>query len=92
MKMLSNMYIDLYVSFKNEGSSNESAYYQTKYKMQEVIIDLMVDLPGEIGIIGAAYEDIKRSSNSLIEKASIRFDLTSCSQDVQSKYMSLTMV
>lgn len=92
MKMLSNTYIDLYVEFRNNGSTPEIAYYETKYKMQEIIIDLMVDLPGEIGIIAAAYEDIKRSSNSLLEKANIRFDLTSCSHEVKTKYMPLTMV
>lgn len=92
MKELSNRYIDLYVQFRNEGSSAEIAYYQTKYKMQEIVIDLMMDLPEQIGIIGVAYEDIKRSSHSLIEKANIRFSLNSCSHDLKTKYMPFTVV
>ena len=92
MKKLSNIYIDLYVHFRKNGSDSETAYYETKYKMQEVIIDLMIESPEEIGIIGTAYEDIKRSSNSLTQKAILRHDLSLCSQETKDKYMSFTMV
>ena len=92
LKKLSNIYIELFIQFRTEGSDPESAYYKTKYKMQEIVIDLMMELPEQIGIIGTAYEDIKRSSNSLIEKAIIRYDLASCSQETRSKYMPFTLV
>ena len=92
MKRLSNIYIDLYVHFRNNGSDQETAYYETRYKMQEVVIDLMIELPEEIGIIGVAYEDIKRSSHNLTQKAILRYDLASCSHEVKDKYMSLTIV
>lgn len=92
MKRLSNIYIDLYLHFRNNGSDPETAYYETRYKIQEVVIDLMIELPEEIGIIGTAYEDIKRSSNTLIQKAILRHDLASCSQETKNKYMSLTMI
>jgi len=91
-KTLKEKYIELFCSNRTAGYSAEECCYKTKYDLQSVIVDLMINNPKKIGIIGTAYEEIKTCSNELIQMASIRYDLRSCTEEIQAKYMPLTTV
>ena len=91
-KTLKEKYIDLFCSNRTAGYSAEESYYKTRYDLQSLIVDLMINNPSEVGIIGVAYEEIKKCLNELTQLGAIRYDLRNCSEEIQSKYMPLTTV
>lgn len=87
-KILSNKFIEIYGQYAGLGYSREIIVHKTMFKLQEIVINYMIEKPTEINVIAAALETIKHDE-TLHEKALIAFDLSKCNENVRAKYMPL---
>jgi hypothetical protein len=87
-KILSKKYIEFYCHAREKGLEAVEALLKAKYDLQGLVIDYMIQYPNDISIIGIAYENVKMD-NTLPNKASIAYDLKSCSKEVREKYTPL---
>lgn len=87
-KILTKKYIEFYCKAREKGIGAVEAPLKAKYDLQGLVIDYMVKYTHDISIIATAYENVKLD-HSLTEKASIAYDLKSCSKEVREKYAPL---
>jgi hypothetical protein len=90
-KTLGTKFIDIYGQYAANGYTGEIAAHKAMYKLQEIVIDYMLERPHDIHIIAAALQTIKHDT-TLLEKASIAYDLSKCDKHIRAKYMPLVMV
>ena len=90
-KILNKKFIEIYGHYAGLGYSREIVIHKTMYRVQEIVIQYMIEQPHEINIISAAYENLKHDT-TLHEKAIIAFDLSKCDEKVRAKYSPLVMV
>jgi hypothetical protein len=69
----------------------EIIIHKTMYRLQEIVINYMIEKPTEINIIAAALDTIKHDT-TLHERALIAYDLSKCDESIRAKYMPLVMV
>lgn len=89
-KVLTEKYIAFYCSLRKSGEAAPPSLALAKVKLQEFIIQLMIENPHGIGEIGTAYENVKQD-DSLKERAIIIYDLSLCDESIKAKYMPLLM-
>lgn len=88
-KQLELKYIDLFCEARNEYSV-EIAFAKAWQSFLSYVVDLLLDNPNDTGIIGVAYDNIKRDK-SLHEKALNVYGLSKCNEEIKNKYLPLIM-
>jgi hypothetical protein len=90
-KILGTKFIEIYGQYAGLGYSREIIIHKTMYRLQEIVINYMIEKPTEINIIAAALDTIKHDT-TLHERALIAYDLSKCDESIRAKYMPLVMV
>ena len=90
-KILGTKFIEIYGQYAGLGYSREIIIHKTMYRLQEIVINYMIEKPTEINIIAAALDTIKHDT-TLHERALIAFDLSKCDESIRAKYLPLVMV
>lgn len=90
-KILSEKFIDIYVSILNHGIKGEKALNNAKMELQEFIITSMKVMPYNVDELYKCYYEIK-DNKEIQQKAQIKFELSKCDNEVKEKYMHLLTV